>query len=229
MREGLNGEMLLREVDEVTLQYFLQWAYLKEYDINEPENRNSAILIHTKLHVLADRFNVLALKTLSFNKMKSSIEQQPTQITASALTMVVDTARYAVENLPNLKEDLVDYLLCYMAWMLPRVRELPEFTSLIQEHPDVAITLLKLTPRAAQPPWQRSTGKHGQVRRLVGECTKCYQTKRLASIVCEQCHYIQEADLNGCFAAGVDAESCSRCGLKHYMRYRCEQCLFTLS
>ena len=31
MQEGFQGEMVLREVDDGTVQYFLEWAYVKSY------------------------------------------------------------------------------------------------------------------------------------------------------------------------------------------------------
>ena len=31
MQEGLQGEMVLREVDDETVQHFLEWAYVKSY------------------------------------------------------------------------------------------------------------------------------------------------------------------------------------------------------
>ncbi|KAF8455613.1 hypothetical protein BDZ91DRAFT_746404 [Kalaharituber pfeilii] len=149
MKEGLKGEMLLREVDQVTLQKFLQWAYLKEYTISSEFNDpGSALLIYTKLYVLADRFNVQEFKTFNFGKVKTLLKKRQGDQTSLTPVMVVVAARYAIGNLPNLNEDLADYLLQFMASMLSSIHHLPEFASLIREYPDAALVLLRLTPNA---------------------------------------------------------------------------------
>ncbi|KAF8455595.1 hypothetical protein BDZ91DRAFT_746270 [Kalaharituber pfeilii] len=153
------GEMLLREVDTATLQKFLQWAYLKEHTItcnlftsDEFEEPGSSLLIYTKLYVLADRFSVQEFKTFSFGKVKGFLKKRQADKTNLTPTMVLAAARYAIGNLPNLNEDLADYLLQYVASMLSSISHLPEFASLIREYPDVAIVLLRLTQETPATP-----------------------------------------------------------------------------
>ncbi|KAF8454821.1 hypothetical protein BDZ91DRAFT_747151 [Kalaharituber pfeilii] len=156
----MTGEMLLREVDTVTLQKFLQWAYLKEHTIDEFENPGSALLIYTKLYVLADRFDVQELKTFYFGKLKTLLKQRQVYETSFTPTMLMEAARYAIGNLPSLNEDLADYLLQYMTSTLPSIRHLPEFVSLIREYPDAAIVLLRLTPHTLPAPRMSTVNIH---------------------------------------------------------------------
>ncbi|KAF8466856.1 hypothetical protein BDZ91DRAFT_724177 [Kalaharituber pfeilii] len=152
MKEGLTGEMLLREVDEGTFQSFLKWTYVHEYAMQH-EDANDSPLQHIKLYVLADRFNIAELRTLSFRKLRLFIKKSSTNLTSWTPTMAVEAARYAIDSLPKVTDHLVQYLLRYIAWILPKVRDMPEFASLIREHADVAITLLQLAQPTQEPPW----------------------------------------------------------------------------
>ncbi|KAF8461621.1 hypothetical protein BDZ91DRAFT_373041 [Kalaharituber pfeilii] len=141
MKEGLNGEMVLYDVDEDTLQRFLQWAYMKDYETSQ--STNPALLLHAKLYVFADRFNIGSLKDLSFGKLISILNEDPVP-DPSAAADVFTAAKYAIENLPALTESLVDYLLRYIAQMLDNVCGLPEFEELAVAHPHAAVAIVRL-------------------------------------------------------------------------------------
>ncbi|KAF8476804.1 hypothetical protein BDZ91DRAFT_708100, partial [Kalaharituber pfeilii] len=148
MKEGLTGEMLLREVDNTTLQRFLQWVYFREYTIDELKDPGSALLIYAKLYALADRFNVQELKAFNFGKLKALLKKRQVDQPNFTPTMVLAAARYALDTLPNVDEDMVDYLLHYLAWILPSICNLSEFASLVQEYPNAAVALFRLTSHA---------------------------------------------------------------------------------
>ncbi|KAF8468258.1 hypothetical protein BDZ91DRAFT_102730 [Kalaharituber pfeilii] len=115
---------------------------------DEFRDPGSAVLLYTKLYVLADRFNVQELKAFNFGKLKELLRKRQVDQTNFTPTMIVAAARYAVANLTSANEDIVDYLLGYLAWIFPSICHLPELASLIREYPDIAIVLLKLTSHA---------------------------------------------------------------------------------
>ncbi|KAF8461623.1 hypothetical protein BDZ91DRAFT_784815 [Kalaharituber pfeilii] len=82
MKEGLNGEMVLYDVDKDTVQRFLQWAYLRDY--KSSQGTGSALLLHTKFYILGDRFNIGSLRDLSFGKLTSLLNQPGPDATIAA-------------------------------------------------------------------------------------------------------------------------------------------------
>ncbi|KAF8461193.1 hypothetical protein BDZ91DRAFT_737403 [Kalaharituber pfeilii] len=189
MKEGIKGEMALHDVDRDTLQRFLQWAYVKEYTTDSRSEHTSALLLHSKLYVLADRFNIGPLKDLSFQKLTSSLTEKSNP-DPSLSADVLRSAMYAVENLPALTERLVDYLLRYIAWILDNVRDLEDFTQLFQAHPDAAVALVRLTQRAAQPPWSKSSAgkKPASFPQIMQRlCDRCGENGYIAWIYCAEC------------------------------------------
>ncbi|KAF8471102.1 hypothetical protein BDZ91DRAFT_791306 [Kalaharituber pfeilii] len=126
MKEGLTGEMLLREVDNTTLQRFLQWVYFREYTIDELKDPGSALLIYAKLYALADRFNVQELKAFNFGKLKALLKKRQVDQPNFTPTMVLAAARYAVDTLPNYLQPL---RVCLF----------------VQEYPNAAVALFRLT------------------------------------------------------------------------------------
>ncbi|KAF8461597.1 hypothetical protein BDZ91DRAFT_850968 [Kalaharituber pfeilii] len=172
MKEGVSGEMVLHDVDKETVRRFLQWAYTKEYTTDSgSQPTSSTVLLHCKLYVFADRFNVGSLKDLSFGKLTLFlIEQSNPDPSLSAY--VLKALRYAIDNLPALSESLVEFLLGYIAWTLDDVLELPGFTEMIQAHPDAAVALFRLTGRTEQPPWNKSSGVKHPVP-IIPPCPEC--------------------------------------------------------
>ncbi|KAF8463277.1 hypothetical protein BDZ91DRAFT_731906 [Kalaharituber pfeilii] len=150
MKEGLKGEMVLRGVDLTTMQMFLQWAYTKDYTVNK--SSLDLFLIHTKLYVLGDRFNVTALQDAAFAYITASLAATP-EVSAKTAPSVLATLLYALDNLPSAQDRLVNYLLRYIAWALDVLAWLPAFAELAYAHPDVVVGVCKIAKPASEPPW----------------------------------------------------------------------------
>ncbi|KAF8461631.1 hypothetical protein BDZ91DRAFT_797921 [Kalaharituber pfeilii] len=138
MKEGLNGEMVLYDVDKDTMQRFLQWAYLKDYKTLQTQAVSSTLLLHAKLYVFGDRFNIGSLK-----------DPNPDPNLSAA---VFSAVRYVMENVPSLTERLVDYLLRYIAQILDSICDLADFEELILAHPHAAVDLFRLARAERSPP-----------------------------------------------------------------------------
>ncbi|KAF8461619.1 hypothetical protein BDZ91DRAFT_736678 [Kalaharituber pfeilii] len=179
MKEGLNGEMVLYDVDEVTVQCFLQWAYVRDYKISQATS--NALLLHAKLYVFADRFNVGSLKDLSFQKLTSFLDEQ-SKPDCSLSANVLSTAKFAVENLPALTERLVDHLLRYIAKILHNVCDLAECEELVLAHPHAAMALIRLT-RAEK----LTAGSKSLDGTITETCVGCKMTEPILWIHCRSC------------------------------------------
>ncbi|KAF8459926.1 hypothetical protein BDZ91DRAFT_740598 [Kalaharituber pfeilii] len=163
MKEGIQGVMELSEVDEATMTAFLQWAYnLKDdYTIENPK-ATSALLGHTKIYVLADRFNTVALKDLAYNKITALLVDLGMVAAANDVEAVMTAVSYAFGNLPFSTsstrisaptEKLLNYFAQYTSWALDVFRTNLEFCSLLENSPDFARALVTNSRSAATPPW----------------------------------------------------------------------------
>ncbi|KAF8453866.1 hypothetical protein BDZ91DRAFT_786637 [Kalaharituber pfeilii] len=224
MKEGLSGEMILRDVDKETMCRFLQWAYVKEYSIDsgtQETNATSILLPHVKLYALADRFNIQALKELSLQKLTSFLTDQSKPDTIDLLS----ATRFAIENLPTLTERVVEYLLGYTAWLLPDVRDQEDFTELIQAHPDAAVALFRLTRRAEQAPCnpcnKSSEGENAVAPEITGTCGWCGAYGNMKWVYCTNCGNVWRAMYWN--YADRHEKRCQfpPCRLKESLRYRC--------
>ncbi|KAF8466993.1 hypothetical protein BDZ91DRAFT_696403 [Kalaharituber pfeilii] len=182
MKEGLSGEMVLHDVDKDTVQCFLQWAYIKEYTVDCQE-MGRALLLHIKLYILADRFNITSLKDLSFGKL-TALCTEGLKPDPRHAALVLSATKYAVDNLPAVTERLIAYLLGYIAWTLDKVHDLAEFTELIQAHPDVAVALFHLNRPAEQPPWKKEARVQNTATSFILACQGCNETATIAHIFC---------------------------------------------
>ncbi|KAF8459862.1 hypothetical protein BDZ91DRAFT_457769 [Kalaharituber pfeilii] len=135
MREGLEGEMILRDVDKETVQTFLSWAYVGAYSFPPDLDYMGTLLAHIKLYVFGDRFNIPALKEQSFAKVTSLMA------TASGDKATESSIQFAIGNLPSSKEPLVAYVIQYLAHVLPDVCELPEFLDLANSCPEAIVEM----------------------------------------------------------------------------------------
>ncbi|KAF8459928.1 hypothetical protein BDZ91DRAFT_851821 [Kalaharituber pfeilii] len=163
MKEGIQGVMELSEVDEATMKAFLQWAYnLKDdYTIENPK-ATSALLGHTKIYVLADRFNIVPLKDLAYNKITALLADLGMVAAADDVEAVMTAVSYAFGNLPfstsstrisASTEKLLNYFAQYTSWALDVFRTNPEFCSLLEDSPGFARALVTNSRSAATPPW----------------------------------------------------------------------------
>ncbi|KAF8458726.1 hypothetical protein BDZ91DRAFT_742852 [Kalaharituber pfeilii] len=189
MKEGLNGEMVLHDVDKDTLQRFLEWAYVKDYRTDSGSHAtSSALLLHAKLYVFADRFNIGSLKDLSFQKLTSILNEQ-SDPDPSLSADVLKAAGYAIANLPALTERLAEYFLGYIAWKLDNVRDLADFTEIFRAQPDAAVALLRLARRAEKPPPKMSSAANKSIpsSSFSATCATCKQNGNVTWVCCKTC------------------------------------------
>ncbi|KAF8466862.1 hypothetical protein BDZ91DRAFT_724192 [Kalaharituber pfeilii] len=195
MREGLKGEMVVADVDKVTLERFLQWAYTRDYTVDAKSQ--PPLMVHTKIYVLADRFNVPALQDLSFGRLTATLADHPIlrRDFIKDMSIVLKVTLYAADNLPNLSKPPLNYLIRYITWGIESARILPEFSDLIHARPDVAVALFQ----EVQPPWRAPWSPPPSPRERVNsgdteadECVVC-QEKLTCFLLCNSCE--QEADV----------------------------------
>ncbi|KAF8460091.1 hypothetical protein BDZ91DRAFT_430922 [Kalaharituber pfeilii] len=126
MREGKEGAMELSEVDEATMKAFLEWAYCNDYTTNLQKGP-TALLYHTKIYVLADRFNVVTLKSLAYSKItgmlaeigmiaeKDDVEAMTAVVTYAFANLLFSSSNPRTISTP--KERLLQYLSCTLHLM----------------------------------------------------------------------------------------------------------------
>ncbi|KAI5805660.1 hypothetical protein DFH27DRAFT_600130 [Peziza echinospora] len=177
MKEGRENTMILNEVDKQTLVRFIEWAYTREYQCNV---HGSRLLAHIKVYVLADRFNVKALKTLAYSKATSLLVQvgevKKDQLTA--ISSILYAMRYAFENLPSRgmfdnvhlipspisevsenntqsksQDNILLYLGQYAAWVLDALKPQRDFRQLIEDNVEFAKAVLCHSLQAPGSPW----------------------------------------------------------------------------
>ncbi|KAF8459863.1 hypothetical protein BDZ91DRAFT_665177 [Kalaharituber pfeilii] len=181
MREGLEGELILRDVDKETVRTFLKWAYVGEYSVPSDSDPITALLAHIKLYVLGDRFNIPALKNQTFAKVKTSlIVKMPGD--KATLSSVLVAAQYAIGNLPSLKEPLIEHITQYLALELPDVCVLPEFLDLAIASPEVIVEVCRMSTRDAS----NKPGISGDIKELRRQCRSC-DTLGTAAFHCPKC------------------------------------------
>ncbi|KAF8459861.1 hypothetical protein BDZ91DRAFT_785590 [Kalaharituber pfeilii] len=182
MREGLEGEMRLREVDMGTMQAFLKWAYLNEYSVPADWDLMTALLTHIKLYIFSDRFNISALKEQSFANVKATLVRPGTQSSDVHLrtAKLLVAAHYAIETLPSLKEPLVVYIIQYLGQVLPDLCELPEFLDLANSCPEAIVEICKASSKKSGVTGSGSTGDPDV---LIRTCRGCGVTS-VADLEC---------------------------------------------
>ncbi|KAF8452951.1 hypothetical protein BDZ91DRAFT_668854 [Kalaharituber pfeilii] len=153
MREGHEGIMELSDVDDETMQAFMEWAYTKEYSVTDPKSP-SALLCHTKLYVLADRFNIIPLGSLSYSRFTALLAELGMMSREAGVEAVMSTVAYAFDNLPF--SALLKYLMQYVSWSLDVLRNNSHFSDLLATSHDFARALVASSPAARSPPWNYS-------------------------------------------------------------------------
>ena len=152
MKEGIEGIIRLPEEEEETLILFSEWAYTGTYTIvdntalvdalNPDTGRYSrvkadpwpSLLMHLRLYVFSDKFNIPTLKRLAKSCFSEGIS--PIQLTltsdAAGLASVIE---YAYDNLPD-SDPLPKFLAQFASWGLRYLTESDEFIQLTSTHPD---------------------------------------------------------------------------------------------
>ncbi|RPB23927.1 hypothetical protein L211DRAFT_785969, partial [Terfezia boudieri ATCC MYA-4762] len=161
MKEGKEKLIELGEVDEPTVEAFLEWAYFQDYQPTSPLPKSSAALsYHTKIYVLADRFNIPLLKDLAFSKITALLAELGMVAEHTDLVAIVAAVKYAYENLlTNVSssgaplERLLRYFIQYISWALDAFRSNDEFKKLLAGNSDFAEALVVSCNPALTPPW----------------------------------------------------------------------------
>ncbi|KAF8418880.1 hypothetical protein EV426DRAFT_539193, partial [Tirmania nivea] len=163
MKEGKENLIELSEVDEPTLEAFLEWAYFQDYIqwVASPLPKTSAALpYHTKIYVLADRFNIPVLKDLAFSKITALLAELGMVAERADLVSIVTAVTYAYDNLlahsgspSSTPERLLRYFTQYISWALDSFRSNDEFFTLLASNSEFAEALVVNCSPALTPPW----------------------------------------------------------------------------
>lgn len=182
MKEGQEGRMVLHEVDEVTLERFLQWAYQGHYTVTEP--RVLGLSIHTKIYAFAERFNIQKLKEDVCKVAATTLEalQGYPHLDDADLTDLTTVFEYAYSNLPVKTDKLIQLYTRYIAWALEILRTRQDFLDLFRTNSDLAKAVLLCVRRISRPPWEPVDHHHALFR----YCLVC-SSSQIAAVVCPGC------------------------------------------
>jgi len=124
---------------------------------------STALPYHTKLYVLADRFNIPPLKDLAFSNIAALLAELGRVSERADLLMTVAAVTYAYDNLlahsgslgdsGPAPERLLRYFAQYIAWDLEIFRYNEEFIKLLASNSDFAEALVVCCNPALVPPW----------------------------------------------------------------------------
>ncbi|KAF8458289.1 hypothetical protein BGX38DRAFT_1125691 [Terfezia claveryi] len=164
MKEGRENLIELSEVDEPTVEALLEWAYFQDYQpaILAPKS-TAALPYHTKIYVLADRFNIPLLKDHAFSKITALLAELGMVAERTDLVAMVTAVTYAYDNLlvhsgrpsdsGSTLERLLRYFTQYISWALDAFRTNDEFKKLLASNSDFAEALVVSCSPALTPPW----------------------------------------------------------------------------
>ncbi|KAF8455437.1 hypothetical protein BDZ91DRAFT_637880, partial [Kalaharituber pfeilii] len=162
MKEGLEGVMELSDVEEATMKALLEWAYTKDYttmllvlkEVQSKSTSASALLQHTNVYVLADRFNITILKEQAYSKITTLLNTVGKMKEAADIETLLSAITYAFDNLPCStasssdsiqvipSEKLLKYFARYSAWLLDVLQNKKEFNMLLLHCADFARAVL---------------------------------------------------------------------------------------
>ncbi|KAF8445448.1 hypothetical protein BDZ91DRAFT_814660 [Kalaharituber pfeilii] len=173
MKEGLEGIMELNDVEEATMKALLEWAYTKNYTISNPTSA-SALLKHTTVYTLADRFNIATLKDLAYSRITKLLINLGKIKEAADIEALLAAITYAFDNLPCStasssdsiqampSEKLLTYFVQYSAWLLDVLKDRKEFSTLLLYCADFARAVLLVSRAAPAPPWAGDIGGNAE-------------------------------------------------------------------
>ncbi|KAF8460110.1 hypothetical protein BDZ91DRAFT_785504 [Kalaharituber pfeilii] len=218
MREGREGVMELSEVDEATMKAFVEWAYWKDYT-TDLQKGPAALLYHTKIYVLADRFNVVTLKGLAYSRITAMLAEIGVVAEKADVEAMVAVVNYAFGNLPfsssNPKiisvprEPLLKYFAHYTSWALDVFTTSDAFCDLLVQCPDFAQALVFNSNPARRPPWVDavSQGSDGEVVKPPEVSVTSEEDKsHILSRHCSNCGYIGVMSIMCWHCSKVDNE-----------------------
>jgi len=179
MKEGKEGVIALSDIDPATMKAFLSWAYSGHY--TAPKAIASSLL-HVKVYVLGDRFNIIKLKDYAYSMFTSLLVDNPVGgipgLRSDVVESVLEAAKYAFENLlltsiiqpspgvPQLEgamEKLLVAIAQYIAWGLQAFRVNKGFSGLLNNCPDLGVALLSQVKPAQMPIWFQRDGNNRPV------------------------------------------------------------------
>ena len=159
----------------------------------------TAILFHTKVYVLADRFNITKLKDLTFSKVTTLFVDLGMVADKPDVDAVMEAIAYAYDKLPlshgplslhnlNVKERLLGYMAQYLAWARDSLQTNKKFIDMLGDYPELAVALLFSSRTASTPPWIA-----GQIDNAIGGSSQwaiSYEsTSHILSRSCRKCNY----------------------------------------
>ncbi|KAF8463882.1 hypothetical protein BDZ91DRAFT_698173 [Kalaharituber pfeilii] len=214
MREGREGVMELSEVDEPTMEAFLEWAYFEDYTIywtSPLPKMTSSVIWHTKVYVLADRFNTVILKDLAYTKLTALLADVGMIATETDVVAFMEAVTYAYDNLPYSTvlqspdaavspEKLLEYLAQYISWSLDAFRTNKEFQALLVNSTDFVKALVTNSRGAAAPPW---------IQGLISDAAKAGSTALKISSQANTTHVLSRSC--SCGYSGVMSIMCAHC------------------
>lgn len=173
----------------------------------------TAILFHTKVYVLGDRFNITKLKELAFSKITTLFVECGMVADKGDVDAVMEAVAYAYDKLPlpvqqqpisldslNVKEKLLVYMARYTAWARDSLRMNKTFIDLLGDCPEFAVALLFSSRAAPVPPWIADPASSAP-----GDSSKWVVSHDSTSHILSRC--------------------CGSCGFKGVMGIWCTSCL----
>ncbi|KAI5811783.1 hypothetical protein DFH27DRAFT_535038 [Peziza echinospora] len=173
MREGIEGSMMLHDVDSPTVRRFLQWAYTQEYSIPDGLPKGASLQVDIKMFVLADRFNIKRLAKHSFARLSAHLRAFDGTKDDVTLAWIMGACVYAFAQLPTQpaeaflgdkdafqNSDNINgtaagaYLISFIAYKLDIFKLNHQFGDFLNKNHHIAQALLYKAQNSRLPPWR---------------------------------------------------------------------------
>lgn len=159
MKEGKENSMVLDDEQEETIESFLQWAYVGDYG-KLASDASHYLMLHVRLYVFGDRFNIPQLQELALEKFKTTVKTAGYKgladdgVPSALLVNIIEATLVAFNNLPfPLEGDmLLNFLACHAGWALYSWRKYEGFWELMKNE-DFAKALVEKLTETDNPPW----------------------------------------------------------------------------
>lgn len=139
---------------------YTEWLH---YSASTVPSSSAILPYHTKIYVLADRFNIPLLKDLAFSKITALLADLGMVAERTDLVAMVTAVTYAFDNLlvhsgspsdsGSTLERLLQYFTQYFSWALDAFRSNDEFKKLLTSNSDFAEALVVNCSPTLTPPW----------------------------------------------------------------------------
>lgn len=207
----------------------------------------AAIVFHTKVYVLGDRFNITKLKDLTFSKITALFMRCGKVTDKGDVDAVMEAVAYAYDKLPlsvqqgpfslnnlHVKERLLVYMARYAAWARDSLHRSETFINLLVDCPEFAVALIFGSIAAPVPPWVIQTGSptkgslsHDSTSHILSRSCGDYGYKGIMCIWCTRCKkYDTEVGsqivISGTTIGEVEAHRLS--GSSSAFTYMCKWC-----